>query len=621
MSTKRPLANGSADAPRFTSAGALRSDFGQGGRVHIDRPLPFIVLHRFDRELKDDVALGIAATSPAYAIWPPGDEDAAHAMIDAVIAEQSRHFAKFLIVTLTNMPRPAPSAEDEPSLPPFVVEVAASPDGPAQAAARKLSSALAEFELDLRTCEVGEIAALDPSSGSDEIFRRHGECSHVSVELPNVHMTPDGRNVYPQLFHELKVEVFDALLKSAYAFMESGKLGVPAHHRALGRSSFVDAARAADAKLDRICAEFDFLMAVSPINASQALAEFTASGCEKAPEFHYRPLTVDPDEAKRELFRIDLKRVEDPVLETLFAEKRQEIDHQLTMLSCRNTERFRYASLMLYDPVSSALLDAALQILSSDRKDAAAGRRQPADCHAVAEAARAMAARYRAQDEAFEVGISIRDDVTAGMLVSGNRLYVSHDICVPAHRLQPLLHHEVGVHLLTFVNGSRQGLAIFKRGLAGYEGVQEGLGVFAEWAVGGLTRARLRLIAARVVAVHAMTDGAGFVEVFRLLRRTHGFSARGAFNITARVFRSGGFAKDAIYLRGFKTILDLIAAGEPLEPYWYGKIAPRHVPVVAELSDRGLLRSPKIRPEFLASSDADQRITAFRSAPSFADLL
>ena len=44
----------------------------------------------------------------------------------------------------------------------------------------------------------------------------------------------------------------------------------------------------------------------------------SSSGATRAsaPRFRYRPLTVDPDEAKRALYGIDLKPVEDPVLET-----------------------------------------------------------------------------------------------------------------------------------------------------------------------------------------------------------------------------------------------------------------------------------------------------------------
>ncbi len=167
----------------------------------------------------------------------------------------------------------------------------------------------------------------------------------------------------------------------------------------------------------------------------------------------------------------------------------------------------------------------------------------------IATAAATLAATYRAVDPAFAPDIQVRDDI-AGLMVSGKKLFVGTNTVVPANRVQALLAHEVSIHLLTHFNGAAQGLAIFRTGLAGYEGIQEGLGVFAEWATGGLTRTRLRLLAARVVAVAAMERGASFIEVYRSLTRDHGFSRRGAFGIAARVFRSGGFAKDAIYLRG-----------------------------------------------------------------------
>jgi uncharacterized protein (TIGR02421 family) len=613
---------GDVAAVEFSARGALRSEFGAQGRVHVDRPLPFVVIHRFDPDIAASLALAISVTSPAYIVWPAPDDAAAEAMLDAVAIEARRQFPTFLVIELSDMPRPPAQPKDAPKLPPFECQVAATAEPSAQAAAGKLRDTLAEIEIDLRHCHVGDIAPLDLSSQS---LRNSGGAGSgratIHLTLPHIHLTPDSDDIYPQIFHDLQVAVFDAILKAACTFMEHGKLGAPAHYRALGRSSFVDAARAADEKLNRICGTYDFLMAVSPINGSEAQERFVASGYEQAPEFRYRPLTVDPDEAKQALYKIDLKKVEDPMLESMFSEKRHEIDHQLTMLSCRNSDRFRYASLMLYEPVDSSLLAAADDILASRSRAPAATDRPPADCQVVAAAARDMAARYHALDPAFDVTVEIREDVTAGMLVSGNRLYISHDIMVPAHRLEPLLNHEVGIHLLTYVNGSKQGLQIFKRGLAGYEGVQEGLGVFAEWAVGGLTRARLRLLAGRVIAVHAMTDGASFIDVFRLMHRAHGFSPTGAFNLTTRVFRSGGFAKDAIYLRGFKTILDLLAAGRSLEPYWYGKIAPQHVAAVEELSDRGVLSPPTSRPEFLAHTSFTDRIGAFRAAPSFANLI
>ncbi len=188
---------------------------------------------------------------------------------------------------------------------------------------------------------------------------------------------------------------------------------------------------------------------------------------------------------------------------------------------------------------------------------------------------------------------------------------------MPTHRLDALLAHEVSVHLLTFFNGATQGLNIFRSGLANYEGVQEGLGVFAEWAVGGLTRTRLRLLAGRVVSVDAMQRGASFIDVYRTLVKDYGFRRRGAFGIAARVFRSGGLAKDAIYLRGFRQVVDLVASGASLAPFWLGKIAPDHAPAIEELLHRGLVHEPVFLPEFLARPDTRERIARLRSGLSF----
>ena len=46
----------------FTPAGALRQKVGESGRVHIDRPLPFIVLHRSD-DPEHSVARRVASNS------------------------------------------------------------------------------------------------------------------------------------------------------------------------------------------------------------------------------------------------------------------------------------------------------------------------------------------------------------------------------------------------------------------------------------------------------------------------------------------------------------------------------------------------------------------------------
>src|SRR5205085_1390877 len=138
-------------------------------------------------------------------------------------------------------------------------------------------------------------------------------------------------------------------------------------------------------------------------------------------------------------------------------------------------------------------------------------------------------------------------------------------------RVEPLLSHEIGVHLLTYFNGSAQGLRLFRSGLSGYEGMQEALAVFAEYLAGGLTPERLKLIAGRVVGCASMLDGATFSETYSVLVKDYNFSEPAAFNLVLRLYRGGGLAKDAIYLRGLLALLDHLENGGALEPFWMGK--------------------------------------------------
>jgi uncharacterized protein (TIGR02421 family) len=189
------------------------------------------------------------------------------------------------------------------------------------------------------------------------------------------------------------------------------------------------------------------------------------------------------------------------------------------------------------------------------------------------------------------------------------------------HRVEALLSHEIGVHLLTYFNGSAQGLRLFRSGLSGYEGLQEGLAVFAEYLAGGLTTGRLRLIAARVVGCAAMLDGASFEETFRILVKDHGFPELGAFNLVLRLYRGGGLAKDAIYLRGLYEVLDHLGKGGSLDPFWMGKISASHFGIIQELNTRGLLKAPQVRPAFLSHAGARRRLERARHGLSPIDLL
>ena len=601
----------------YSATGALRQPVGQHGRAHVDRPSFFLTLHR-TADPATSLARHVAVTSPSYLIWSPEDDHVAASALRAIVAAMRERYEHILLVSLYDQEHSPAAPEDAPRLPPFTALIGSGDDDAATRAADALGAAMARIEIDLRRCHVEHRSRPYFEPTVEALVDNDPAISHFSFGLPPIHISPTG-TFYPQMFRELSLAAGDSLLRAACSFIGDDE-GAPVHYRALGRSAFLSAALKTDRQLDEIARSFDFLLSISPINTDEAMHEFLGAAGGKPPRFRYRPLEVDPDIAKRDLYAIDLAGLEDPLLETLFSEKRRELDHQLTMIAARNTSDFRPASMLQYGVVEPELLAAAHNILAATE-----GRPRPAatmiGASEVATGARALIDDYACKDERFAAKVEIRDDLAAGLMVSGGKLMISSHTRMASHRLDALLAHEVSVHLLTWFNGSTQGLGIFRSGLARYEGVQEGLGVFAEWAVGGLTTARIRLLAGRVVAVDAMLHGADFIACFEQLRQGHGFRPRTAFSIAARVFRSGGFAKDAIYLRGFKAVIDAVASGMPLDPFWIGKIAPDHLAAVEELLQRGLLQPPVFRPEFLDRTDAVARIARLSADASFDAIL
>jgi len=377
-------------------------------------------------------------------------------------------------------------------------------------------------------------------------------------------------------------------------------------------------------KVDRQLAgleeSFDFLLEVTPANSDACWRRFKRSGFQQPPEFTYRPPAVDPSLTKRWLHAVPIDRVDNPSLEELFREKQLLLDRQLTMLSELGTSRFLSGSLAVYGSPGPGLIAAAETILA----EVSTPRRRPEpylDAEAFADSARVEVARYREQDPSFRGQVLVRDDLYPGLLVSRGRLLIGRLARATPARVTALLAHEVGTHMLTWHNGGAQPLRQLRVGLAGYEALQEGLAVFGEYLVGGLHPHRLRLLAARVLAVRAAVDGADFIEVFRLLHGGHGFEGRVAWTVAMRILRGGGLTKDSVYLRGLLGLLDHLRSGGDLESLYAGKIGIRHVALLRELERRGLLEEMPLVPLFLAADSTRRRLARVRRVEDLRDLL
>lgn len=372
-----------------------------------------------------------------------------------------------------------------------------------------------------------------------------------------------------------------------------------------------------DAGLTEIERSLNLLLNLTPVNATQAWADFERSDFGAAPTLQLRPLEFEPDLVRRDLYDLEIENVTDPALHTLFRAKRDEIARQITALEDRDTARFVYGSLQLYGGVAQPLVSAAEELLDAIPVQTPSGRSVTAGV--FADAARAECDRYRTTHPEFPSNIEVRDDISE-LMVSFGRLLIPEAATFRADRVEPLLHHEVGTHVVTYLNGARQPLTLLTIGLPGYDETQEGLAVLAEYLTGGLDPRRLRVLAARVVAIAEMLDGAEFLDIFESLRTDHGIPTRTAWSIAIRVVAGGGSVKDAIYLRGITRLLEALAEGSSLEALFVGKLALDHIPLVQDLLDRGVLEAPWIRPRWLDVPGAQERLDRLREGASVRDL-
>ena len=613
-------------------------DLPEGGRLFIDHAVPVLAVHRCAEVTDGDPAQDAGAvcaethrlvTSQTAYLLATGGPEHTPALVAALADDLAARCGSLLVVDVW-----APlDAKDDEDLDPFDrrpgFTIYTCEDTPAlDAAAEALCDALSGIELaeqgaDVARVRTTEVAPPGLAPVLPAAARRDG-VAVLGLAVDAVFLNPREEEFYPRVLDRLRDALAPTFHDAAEAFARtSGIPGAPS----LGRSRLEPAAEVADRGLSELSKQYGFLLQITPVNAREAWTEFRDSDGQSAPELLYRPLTFDPDALRRDLFALPLDEVEDVTVGTLLRERRDEIEAQVRMILDLETPQFLPGSLRVYGKPDADLVALAHAVIAAMPEQSASGS-EVVGATAFAAEARAELDHYRAQFDGFGADLEIREDITAGLMVSHGQLLIGSGASIPSRRVPALLAHEVGTHVLTYYNGCAQPIRQLRHGLAGYEDLQEGLAVFAEWLVGGLTAGRFRTLAARVIGADALVDGASFVETHRLLQDATGLSARGAFNVTVRLYRGGGLTKDMVYLRGLRDLLAHLAKPAPAKagggvfwPLFIGKIALRHLDAITDLRERGVLIEPPLTPRYADDAGALDRLAQAQRGISVLDLL
>lgn len=277
----------------------IRRDFGNGNRLHMDRPLPFLCVHVGSHQ---DAAFHAVSANASYLI--AADIGLAREAARLVVRRLRDHCGAFLMLDIGELAEDRFLTEDVPFLPPFEIALACGDTAAEKAALKRFATAASAREAKYRTPRVDE---LNPTTRAEaRLLDDLGDAACLTVRFAPIYRVPGTKRVYPELHDLVVANMVDSALQAVSAFLKASRLEQPATHRSLGRRAYIDAVVRADRAIDNVASTFDFLLAVTPINAEPAWLEFQAGAFERVPVLLYRPLEFEVAGQKRKLYSVSL---------------------------------------------------------------------------------------------------------------------------------------------------------------------------------------------------------------------------------------------------------------------------------------------------------------------------
>ena len=344
-----------------------------------------------------------------------------------------------------------------------------------------------------------------------------------------------------------------------------------------------------DRNLDRLVREIDVLQYLNPLNIEQEKRRFFTSKFSEDPVFRYRKIKFDPFRLQRQFFSQRLEDIPDEDIQKLYHDTIYEYSGLMQCIaSVGHEKKFFYNSLRIFGTPKEKDVKNAKFILHFHKEEDAEEMvpRYNAD---------QAQAYFQAFGEKYPLDFKIRqtNSITAAAMALNTVLLVKKNRKFSDHDLKILSNHEIGVNMLTTINGMNQPLSIFFHGFSNNHLTQAGLAVFSEYMSDSLTLKRMKEFAYRVLAADSLIKGYSFSDTFDLLYSQYKLDKETAWFITLRAHRGGGFTRDYQYLSGLKKVYDYYSEGKDMGKLLTGKVAIEEVVLIQKLQELGLAEKNK----------------------------
>ncbi|MGM0508147.1 MAG: flavohemoglobin expression-modulating QEGLA motif protein [Fusobacteriota bacterium] len=422
----------------------------------------------------------------------------------------------------------------------------------------------------------------------------------LATEIKKVYCNEKNKDEYPEVISIIKHGLRTAIIDVSKIYLNNeSNIKITKKYKLLSTGLKADI-KSIDKEIYRLLKDFEMLVFINPVNIEGEKNKFFKSKYTREPKFKYRALNIDPYDVKKKLYELPIGDIEDITLRKLYKDVIEFYSKKVDLLLNRNTPNFKYLSLMLFGKPDKTDIANARYLIHSMNIDKNNGK--------IYDSLESVE-KLRQVVEGYGFNCKVRESkniVSRAMVINNKKtLKIKKGIKFNSDELYAMGAHEVGVHLLTTINSRNQPLKILNLGLPGNTETQEGLAILAEYLSGHLDFKRLKMLAYRTISVNLMLKGYSFSEVFEYFMDEHGFNREDAFYLTTRIFRSGGFTKDYLYLKGFVKIKNFYQKRD-LKNLLVGKTSIEYYDIIKELIDRKILKSPKyITKEFSKEKNED----------------
>ena len=448
-----------------------------------------------------------------------------------------------------------------------------------------------------------ELPFMELTVAENDVFQGNGyQLKHITnkykktlvlaTEIKKIYVDEESGDIFPEIITILKEEFKKAItFQAKYFANEITNVTVKRRHGLLG-PDIEPIVKKIDSELYKILHSFDVLNFVTPTNLDIEKNKFLGLKVKRNPVFKYRPLQTENSLLKRALYSLPIQDIKDVSLQRLYSEVIDSYADQVDLLYNRETIKFLYSSLKYYGEPSAEEIEISKFLLAAPSDEIS--HQELVGSDRIKILAEEMIKKMN-----FKGSVVIAKNIAANAMFSPdkNQLRIKRTAKVTESYAQALAHHEIGIHMLTTENAKVQSLNVLKLGFPIDTKTQEGLAILSEYLSGNLSIFRLKELALRVMAVVHMIKNYDFVQTFEYLVDRYNVDQSDAFNITARVYRGGGFTKDYLYLSGFRDIFRLFNnKKEELSSLLIGKTSVEFLPVISELISRGQLEMPRHQP-------------------------